>query len=153
MNDTQQYMSQEKYDALKREYAELKDEKIPAVAKRIDDARQMGDLSENAEYHTAREEMAWAQSQLKELDYLIGNAEIIHDAGGDTVRIGSAVTVSVGGKIKEYRIVGAQEADPQKGNISNESPLGEAFLGTKKGDRVEVKTPAGKQVYEITEVS
>lgn len=154
MDADAQYMSREKYDALKREYAELKEEKIPTIAKRIDDARQMGDLSENAEYHTAREEMAWAQSKLKELDYFLNNSEIIRGKMSDSVTIGSVATVLLpSGLEKEYRIVGAQEADPLKGNISNESPLGQAFLGHKKGDRVDVRVPSGVQTYEILKVS
>lgn len=154
MSDEQtQYMTQEKFEALKRELAELKEGKISVLAKRIDDARQMGDLSENAEYHTAREEMTWAQSRVKELEYILNNMEIIHVGGGGRVGVGSTVTVSVSGKAREYRIVGAQEADPVHGNISNESPLGQAFLGKRKGDTVQVHAPAGIQVYEITDIA
>ncbi len=132
-----QYMTEEKIEKLKAELKNLKEEKIPGLAKRIDDARQMGDLSENAEYHAAREDMAWAQTRVKELIYLIDNAEIISDHGGkgDTVEIGSRIVVSANGKKKEYTIVGAQEANPVEGRISNESPLGSAFLGGKKGQK------------------
>lgn len=154
MNEQTQYISREKFEALQRERAENKEKKIPALAKRIDDARQMGDLSENAEYHTAREEMAWMQSRLKEMDYILNNAEIIGVAvSTGRVGIGSTVTVKLNGQNKEYRIVGAQEADPMKGNISNESPLGQAFLGKREGDTIQVTVPAGVLVYEIMEVS
>lgn len=153
MTDQTQYVTPDKLAALKQELRELREEKIPTIAKRIDEARQMGDLSENAEYHASREEMAWAQSRAKELDNILDNAEIIADPkarGG--VQIGSQITVSVNGKTREFTIVGAQEAEPSAGKISNESPLGQAFLGRAKGDTVEVQVPAGKQLYKIIEI-
>jgi transcription elongation factor GreA len=154
MTESPQFLSKEKLTALKQEYALLKDEKIPALAKRIDDARQMGDLSENAEYHTAREEMAWVQSRMKELVYILDNAEVVDVSAtkGGFVDIGSSVTVRINGAERSYGIVGAQEADPLAGRISNESPLGSAFLGKKKGDVVTVQTPKGPQKYDILEV-
>lgn len=149
-----QYMTEEKVGKLKAELKNLKEEKIPGLAKRIDEARQMGDLSENAEYHAAREDMAWAQTRVKELEYLIDNAEIISHAGGkgEIVQIGSHIVVSCNGKKKEYTIVGAQEASPTEGRISNESPLGSAFLGQKKGVKVTVDLPSGPQEYKIEQV-
>ncbi len=152
-DETIQYVSQEKFDALKKELAQIKEMTIPGLAKRIDDARQMGDLSENAEYHAAREEMAWAQSQSKEIEHILSNAQIqgMHTATG-YVSIGSTLTANVSGKTRQFTIVGAQEADPIHGKISNESPLGQAFMGKKAGDTVQVTVPAGVQVYEITEV-
>lgn len=150
MSDNTQYITAEKQAALKEELNQLKSVKILAIAKRIDEARQMGDLSENAEYHAAREEMSWTQSRVKEIEFILNNAEIITEAGGSTVQIGSSITVKVNGKERNYTIVGAQEADPLEGRISNESPIGMAFLGKKKGDTVEVETPAGVQKYKIT---
>lgn len=148
-------MTEDKMEQLKAELKNLKEDKIPGLAKRIDEARQMGDLSENAEYHAAREDMAWAQTRVKELGYLIDNAEIISDEGGKKgiVRVGSTITVSSNGKKKEYTIVGAQEASPAEGRISNESPLGNAFLDRKKGDKVLVELPMGTQEFKIEEVS
>lgn len=148
-----QYMSQEKLDELKAEQKDLKDNKIPEIAQRIDDARQLGDLSENAEYHAARDEMAWAQTRVKELQHLIDSAEIIKDSNDGTVNIGSSIKVKVNKQEREYTIVGAQEADPLSGKISNESPLGSAFLGKKKGDKVDVELPAGVQTYKILSVN
>lgn len=147
-------MTEEKIEKLKAELKKLKEDTIPGLAKRIDEARQMGDLSENAEYHAAREDMAWAQTRVKELDYLIDNAEVF--SGGDKsgeVQIGSRITVSTNGKRKEYIIVGAQEASPIEGKISNESPLGSAFLGKKKGEQVKIDLPAGQQEFKIEEVN
>lgn len=150
MADTQ-YITAEKRESLEAELNDIKTVKIHAIAKRIDEARQMGDLSENAEYHAAREEMSWTQSRMKEVEFILNNAEIIADTGSScTVQIGSSISVKVNGKEKEYTIVGAQEADPLEGKISNESPIGMAFLGKKKGDKVEVETPAGVQEYKIT---
>ncbi len=150
-----QYISAEKLESLKKEFKDLRDIRIPELAKRIDDARQMGDLSENAEYHAAREEMSWAQSRMKELEFIITNAQII-PTGGDgskSISIGARIVVEVNGKKREYALVGAQEADPLSGKISNESPLGQAFLGKRKGDNVEVQVPAGLQKYTILEIS
>ncbi|PLX28516.1 transcription elongation factor GreA [Candidatus Parcubacteria bacterium] len=147
-----QYMSQDKLDELEKEYRDLKSEKIPTIAKRIDEARQLGDLSENAEYHSARDEMAWAQSRVKELQRLIDDAEVITNTGSKTVQIGSTIRVKSNKIEKEYTIVGAQEADPLSGKISNESPLGSAFIGKNKGDKIQITLPAGVQDYKILEV-
>jgi len=148
-----QYMSQQKLEQLERELQKIKQETIPALARRIDDARQMGDLSENAEYHGAREEMSWAQSRVLELEAIINNAEIVQSGGGSvTVTLGSHIVVKNNGKEKEYTIVGAAEADPLANKISNESPLGQAFMGKRKGENVDVKVPAGVQTYRILSV-
>jgi len=154
MSDETQYISQERYDEFQAELETLKTTKIPTIADRIDEARQMGDLSENAEYHSARDEMAWAQTRVKELERILSNSKIVtHAAGSDTVRVGSTIKVKVNGKEKEYHIVGAHEADPLSGKISNESPLGEAFLGKSKGDKVQVDVPSGTQEYKIVSIS
>jgi transcription elongation factor GreA len=152
MSDNTQYMSQEKLEELKQELQDLKLIELPKIAKRIDEARQMGDLSENAEYHQAREDMAWMQSRVKEIEAILDNAELITTGGGNTVEIGSFIVVKVNGEKREYTIVGGQEADPTSGRISNESPLGSAFLGRKKGDTVVVTLPAGEQEFKILEV-
>ena len=153
MADKINYLSKESLESLKKEYDDVKYNQIPAVANKINEAKQQGDLSENAEYHQAKEEMAWAQGRLLELENLIGNAVVIEkEKTGGKVEIGSTVKIKVNGTEKTYQIVGAQEADPLNGKISNESPLGNAFLGHKTGDKVEVKTPSGTQTYEIKEV-
>jgi transcription elongation factor GreA len=153
MADKVHYLSKESLEALKKEYADVKYNRIPNVASKINEAKQQGDLSENAEYHQAKEEMAWAQGRLLELDEIINNAQIIeHEKTGGKINIGNTVKLKVNGIEKNYQIVGAQEADPINGKISNESPLGNAFLGHKAGDKVEVRTPAGMQNYEILEV-
>jgi len=148
--DNVQYLTEESLKKLKNDLDTLRDKTIPDIAKRIDEAKQQGDLSENAEYHQAREDMSWAQGRLRELEQLIQNAQVIKKSeDNDEVTIGCTVTVKVNGKPKDYTIVGPQEIDPLKGYISNESPLGQAFLKHGVKDKVEVNTPAGKQVYEI----
>ncbi|MBI2436132.1 MAG: transcription elongation factor GreA [Candidatus Magasanikbacteria bacterium] len=152
MIDDTQYMSQDKKDELEKELQNFKAHKISAIAQRIDEARQMGDLSENAEYQAARDEMAWAQTRVIELGRLLDNAQIVGNTSGTVIQIGSVITVKVNTKEKKYQIVGAQEADPTLGKISNESPLGSAFLGKKKGYMVKVILPAGAQEYKILDV-
>lgn len=148
-----QYISLDKKNELEQELKDLRLGKLPELAKRIDDARQLGDLSENAEYHAAREEMAWTQSRMKEIQYILDNAEIIEEGGsGDSIGLGSTIIVEFNGVKRELSVVGAQEAEPMAGKISNESPLGKAFMGHKKGDKVEVQVPAGVQVYKIIQV-
>lgn len=149
----QQYVSKESLEDLKNEQIKLRDVSIPEIAKRIDEAKQQGDLSENAEYHQAREDMAWAQGRVKDLEQIINNSQIIvKQDHADMVMVGSSLKVEVNGKTKQYTIVGPQEINPAQGLISNESPLGEAFLGRKAGDKVEVNTPAGPTVYKILEI-
>lgn len=154
MDEQIQYLTKEKFEEIKAELKLLQEEKIPGLAKRIDDARQMGDLSENAEYHQAREEMSWAQSRVVQIKQILDSVQIINDnASGTVITVGSSIVVENEGKKKEYTIVGAQEADPLTGHISNESPLGSAFLGKKKGDKVRVKLPAGEKEFKITSVN
>jgi transcription elongation factor GreA len=153
MSDKTQYLTQASLESLQTELEQLKNVKIPEIANKIDEAKQQGDLSENAEYHSAKEDMAWAQGRFMELENLLSNAVVIgSETKGEGVSVGQTVVVEVGGKTKEYTIVGPQEADPFAGKISNESPLGQAFLGRSKGDEVEVQTPAGKQVYAIMSI-
>lgn len=155
-NDELQYLTHDKLAKLSEELKLMRETKIPQTAKRIDEARQMGDLSENAEYHAAREEMSWLRSREKELVFIIDNSQIIEEddkkRASNVVSVGSTIVVKVNDKKKEYHIVGAQEADPVNGKISNESPLGQAFLGKEEGEKVEVHVPAGVQIYKIIEI-
>ncbi|PIT87860.1 MAG: transcription elongation factor GreA [Candidatus Magasanikbacteria bacterium CG10_big_fil_rev_8_21_14_0_10_40_10] len=154
MNDKIQYLTQAGYDTFVKEREILKDKTIPAIATKIDEAKQQGDLSENAEYHQAKEEMAWAQGRLLELNYILENAQILTNAGSkDKIEIGSIVKFKNNQNItKEYTIVGPQEADPANNRVSNESPLGSAFIGHKTGEVISVNTPAGTQTYTILEI-
>ncbi len=153
-DENTQYLTAQGLADLQKEFSNLKDHKIPDIANRIDEAKQHGDLSENAEYHQAKEEMAWAQGRKQEVQYILDNAEIMN-VGSQTagsISVGSTITVKTNDKTKSYTIVGPQEADPMEGKISNESPMGGAFIGHKVGDKVAVRTPAGQQTYEILEV-
>ncbi len=152
MDEPIHYMTAESLAELEKEYEIIKSTTIPEIAKRIDEAKQQGDLSENAEYHQAREDMSWTQGRLQALEKIIANASIIVKQGIGVVSVGSTLKVQTGGKEKSYTIVGPQEINPVKGLISNESPLGEAFLGHKAGETVEVTTPAGKMKYKILEI-
>lgn len=149
-----QYLTQAGYDELIKERNELKDKKIPSIATTIDEAKQQGDLSENAEYHQAKEEMAWAQGRLMEINHILENARVLQDSKyTDQVDVGCTVKFkNKNDEIKEYTIVGPQEADPPAGRISNESPIGQAFLGSKVGETVKVITPVGEQTYKILEI-
>ena len=150
-----QFITRDKKAALEIEYKDIKAHRIPELADKIDDAKQLGDLSENAEYHSAREDMAWAKTRLIEIQQILDNAELIDETSGSDgiVSVGSTVIVDKSGTTREFQIVGAQEADPIAGKISNESPMGVAFLGKKSGDNVDVTTPAGVQTYTIISVA
>ncbi len=150
-----QYLTQQGYNDLEAELKRLKDVKIPETAKRIDEAKQQGDLSENAEYHHAREEMDEFHARLAQINYILDNAEILSKSDGhNAVNLGSIVRFEdPKGNEKEYVIVGPQEADPIAGKISNESPIGRAFLGAKVDDKIKVHTPAGVNEYKILQIS
>jgi len=153
MTDGIHYLTADSLAALQAEYEKLNNKTIPEIAKRIDEAKQQGDLSENAEYHQAREDMSWARSKISELEQILNNAQIIvKNDDNKTVVVGSTVVVKVNNNEKEYTIVGPQEVDVVKGKISNESPLGSILIGSKVKDKVEVATPAGKQIYEVVKI-
>lgn len=148
-----QYLSSDKKKELEDEKKYLETTRFIELAERIDTARQNGDLSENAEYHQAREDLAWAKSRVKEIEHILETAVVAEGGSNDgTVDIGSIVMVEVNGKEKEFTVTGAQEADPLTGKISNESPIGSALFGKSKGDKVIVHTPAGEQEYLIKNV-
>ncbi len=152
MDENIHYLSADSLAELKKEFLTLKNTTIPEIAKRIDEAKQQGDLSENAEYHQAREDMAWAQGRLVEVEKIINSAKIIVKQSTGMISIGDTITVELNGKEKKYTLVGPQEINPTKGFISNESPLGEAFLGHKIGEKVEIVVPSGKMIYLIKEI-
>lgn len=138
---------------LQNEMEHLKKQR-PEVAEKIKTAREFGDLSENDEYASARDEQARIESRLSELEYILQNYEIINDDHkSQTVILGSNVTlVNVDKKQVIYSIVGSVEADPAEGKISDESPIGQALIGKKVGDKVEIELPAGKKTYKVKAV-
>jgi transcription elongation factor GreA len=150
---TQQYLSQERFDELTAELAELKTTKRVGIAERLKTAKEYGDLSENSEYAEAREEQAAVETRINELEDLLKNAAIIQKAtGSDVVTVGSTVVAKKAGKEITYHIVGSYDADPVAGKISDESPLGKAFMKKRAGDKVNVATPAGTTTYEIMKI-
>ena len=145
-----EYFSEEGLERLKQELQELKITKRHEIAARLEHAKSLGDLSENAEYQEAKEEQSLNESRIAELEEIVRNAVIIKkDVRSDTVQIGSTVSVRSDTGEESYTIVGSEEADPKTGKISNESPLGKAFLGKKAGETVEIKTPGGMFSYTI----
>lgn len=131
----------------------LKEERRHEVIERIQEAVSHGDLSENADYAQAKEEQAFIEGRIQELEEMVKNAEIIsHEANHNIISIGSTVMAKVKDREVKYTIVGANEANPAAGKISNESLVGKALLGAKRGDRVPVETPAGKAEYEIVNI-
>ena len=151
---TTHVVSEEKYNALKLELAQLKTVDMLETAQQIAEAKELGDLKENAEYHMAREKLGWQKGRVAEIEEILGNAKVLDKKNirTDVVGVGVTMLVQKGDKEKEYTIVGAQEADPLVGKISNESPIGQAFLGKTVGDVVEVTVPSGVQVYKVLEI-
>ena len=146
-------LTQEGVDELKTELKSLIGQRVH-VADRIKQARELGDLSENAEYQTAREEQDRLEARISEVDHILQNSQIIKKPKKDGhVRLGSRVSLKDGGKPLSYQVVGTMEADPMHGKISDESPIGKALLGKEVADKVEIKTPAGTHTYKITEIS
>lgn len=158
--DEHTLVTKEGFKKLKEELDYLKTERRKEVAERLKEAISYGDLSENAEYEEAKNEQAFVEGRILELEEKIKNAKIITekktDQRGKIVEIGSSVVAqnkTDRDDPEEYTIVGATEADPLERKISNESPLGKALLGKQKGDTVEVPTPSGKLKYEVLRVS
>lgn len=154
MADKITYISAEGLEKLKAELVQLKTVRRRELADRIEAAKALGDLSENAEYHEAKDDLAFAEGRISQIEDMLKNVSLIETGpAGAEIRIGSAVEVEVNGKKKTYTIVGSNEADPVAGYVSNESPLGNAFLGHKVGDMVEVTTPAGVTTYKVISIS
>lgn len=147
-----EYVSEEGLEKLKKELQELKTTKRQDLAARLEHAKTLGDLSENAEYQEAKEEQSLVESQIAELEEVIRNAVLIKGHRTDQVTVGSTVRVRSDNGEESYTIVGSEEANPAQGKISNESPIGKSFLGRKVGDDVEVKTPAGAIMYSIVDI-
>lgn len=150
---TKQYLTKETLEGFKAELEMLKSKKRVEVAERLKQAKEYGDLSENSEYAEAREEQANVETRIAELEDVLKQAVTLKKSeGGDTVTVGSTIVVKKGDKTATYTIVGSYEAKPAEGMISDESPLGKAFLKKKAGDTVNVATPAGAMTYEIVKI-
>ena len=136
---------------LEKEVEQLKGRR-GEIAEKIAEARDLGDLSENAEYDAAREEQGIVETRIAEIENILQNAQIIKTTGANEVHLGSRVTLEANGKQVTYTLVGPVEADPLSGKISNESPIGKVILGKRIGDTATITTPKGELTYTITEL-
>jgi len=139
-------------DRLKAELADLVDHKRPQLVDRLSFARSQGDLSENSDYQSAKEDLAFADGRIAELEELVKNAKVVAPKINGQVDFGNSVSVKVGEREAAFQIVGEWEADPAKKKISHTSPLGRALMGKKVGEQVEVAAPAGKILYTVTAI-
>ena len=149
-------MTPDGHAALTEELAHLKSVERPKISKEIGVAREHGDLRENAEYHAAKEKQGMIEARINEIEDKLSRAEVIDPSSfsGDKVRFGAYVTMEDvdSGKVLDYRIVGPEEAELEKGTISVTSPVARALIGREPGDEVTVNAPGGKKTYEITKV-
>jgi transcription elongation factor GreA len=152
MNE-QKYLTAEGAARLKQELEHLKGPERAAIAKRLREAISMGDLSENADYHKAKEDQGFLEGRIQEIEYLMQNAIIVQETQGDVVEVGVMVTIQEQGEEPEtYQVVGAKEADPRNGKISHESPIGAALMGKRVGDTAEAHTPTGALRFKILKI-
>jgi len=148
------YLTQDGLKKLQDELEELKNVKRAEIIERIKEAKSHGDLSENAEYENAKNMQSFVEGRISELEHMLAEVNVIENsAATGEVLVGSKVKVALNGGHEEYTIVGSQEADPTQGFISNESPIGQALLGKKIGESVNVQVPAGEIEYKIISIS
>jgi transcription elongation factor GreA len=149
-----EYLTQEKFNELQQELHNLKTVKRKQIAEHLEYARSLGDLSENAEYHEAREEQAQIEARILQLESILKHAEIVKHISGDIVEVGSQVVLVKEGEKEEtnFTLVGSEEADISLKKISHHSPLGAAIFGKKKGETFEFQTPKGIVKYTIVAV-
>ena len=156
MEEKRNLMSYEKLQQLEEELHELKEVKRAEIAQKIKEAREQGDLSENAEYDAAKDEQRDIELRIEEIEKILKNAEVYleEDIASDVVGLGSTVTILDVEYNEEvvYKIVGSTEADSLNGKISNESPVGKALVGAKKGATITVEAPAGELKYKVLKV-
>lgn len=145
--------TREGLEKMKKEILELKNVRRPEISERIAKAKELGDLSENAEYHEAKEAMGWLEGRIMELQDFIVNAQVVEPKTGDEVTVGCAVTCEFKGKVKVFHIVGSNESDPASGKISDQSPLGKALFGRKKGDSFDFDAPSGAVTYVVKDIT
>lgn len=148
------YLTKEGYENLKAELDNLLNSERKVIAEKIKTAKEFGDLSENAEYSDAKEQQSFVEGRILEIEHMLKSSEIIDDEhlSCDIINVGCTVHLEASEKELVYRIVGSAEADPKKGYISNESPIGKALMGRRKGDEVEVVVPAGTNKYKVKKI-
>lgn len=155
MDDKKIYLTKEGLEELKKELDQLAKVRRPDVLTRVSEARNMGDLSENAEYTAARDELSFIDGRIDELEELLKQAVVIAEptkSSNHIVKLGSTVKLNVKDKHEVFTVVGEWEADPKEKKISHQSPLGKALIGKRVGEKIDVEAPAGKVVYTIVSV-
>lgn len=139
---------------LKKKHKHLVEVKRPQAVKRLADAREMGDLTENSEYTAARQDLAFIDRKIAELEKVLDKAEVVKSSNkGKKITIGSQATLKMDGQKVKFQLVGDWEADPSKNKISVSSPIGKALMGKKIDDQVEVNAPAGRKKYQVLKIS
>jgi transcription elongation factor GreA len=154
MTNDVNYITEEKKRSLINELDYLKTTRRKEILEALGSAKALGDLSENAEYHQAREDQGKTEDRINQIEYMLGSSVVAKKHNGDKVGIGTKVTIKKEGSKDSitYNIVGDEEADISKNKISNRSPLGEALFGKAKGDTISTKTPKGAFKYTIVEI-
>lgn len=154
MNKDHQYITPEKKEELEAELSELKGTKRKTILEALEFAKSLGDLSENAEYHQAREEQGKLEERISTIEEILKSSIVVTKHHSTKVEVGSTITVQKGGSSEKqvYTIVGSEEADMATGKISNHSPLGQALHGKKKGDTASFETPKGAIQYKIIDI-
>jgi len=154
MDTEKHYLSQGKVEELRKESEELKTVKRREIAERLEFSKSLGDLSENAEYHSAREEQAVIEDRINEIESLLRSSEILADRKTTTVGVGSSLTIKRSDNKEEatYKIVSPEEIDVLSGHISYKSPLGSVLMNRKKGEEITVNTPQGEVSYSVIKV-
>jgi len=153
MTDTQKILvTRDGLTDLRKEYDELVSKKRPDLVARLAAARSQGDLSENSEYTAAKQDLAFIDGKIAELESVLHDAKVISSHPKNKVDVGCKVTLHVDGKKEVFTIVGEWEADPMQKKISHSSPIGKALLGRKVGEKVEVQAPVGKILYKILSI-
>lgn len=149
----QKILTKDGQQKLEKELKELKDVKMPEIIERIEKAKEMGDLSENAEYQEAKETQGFVAARIAEIEAILKSSIVMDEESGNRVGMGTRFVVTdTADKKREFQLVSFNEADPVDGKISVESPLGSAFYGHKRGDKVEVETPRGIVEYKVIEI-
>jgi len=150
---TRVYLTKERLAELKNELADLKTRARKEIAERLEQAKEMGDLSENSEFVSAREDQVLLERRVGQLEDMVREAALIHKSGqSQVIKIGSTIKVQRGNRFFTYTIVGPQDSKPNQGLISYESPLGKAFLGKKADETVKAETPSGSVEYVIIKI-
>ena len=154
MHDDKTYLSKEKMNELKIELEELKTVKRKEIAEKLEYAKSLGDLSENAEYQEARESQGILEERIRSIEFSLKTAVVVSASKSDKVNVGSTVTIKKEGKAQkiEYKIVGSEEVNISEQKISTVSPMGMAMMGKKKGEKFTLKSPAGESIFTVVKI-